>query len=169
MKAYEVQECMRTGYERKFLITLTNCEELMDDLELSLNKKLINFSERAGMAILQTLRDRYAIALEREADGTLTITPNNGKPTPDFSRGWNVWHLASEKNNTLGHPAPFPLTLAKDHILSWSNPGDLVLDPFAGSGTTLLAAKQLNRNYVGIEKESIYKTMCDQRVSSFLG
>ena len=45
----------------------------------------------------------------------------------------------------------FPEQLAQDHILSWSNEGDTVLDPFAGSGTTLRMAKKNNRNYIGIE------------------
>lgn len=100
----------------------------------------------------------------RRADGTKKIETR--KPSAEFSRRNNYWYIAPERGE---HPAVFPLTLAKDHITTWSNPGDLVLDPFAGSGTTLLAAKQLNRNYVGIEKESIYKAMCDQRVSSWNG
>lgn len=57
-----------------------------------------------------------------------------------------------------GHPAVFPEQLARDHIISWSNPGDLVLDPFIGSGTTAKAAIELNRNYIGFE---ISKEYCD--------
>jgi len=62
----------------------------------------------------------------------------------------NVWEIANTKNDSK-HPAIFPLELAKRHIQSWSNEGDLVYDPFAGSGTTLKAAKELNRNYLGNE------------------
>ena len=61
-----------------------------------------------------------------------------------------------DPSSTSQHPAPFPLALARDHILSWTNPGDLVLDPMAGSGTTLRAAKNLERRAVGIEIHPLY-------------
>lgn len=67
------------------------------------------------------------------------------------------------ENETKGHPAPFPEGLARDHIASWSNHGDIVLDPFAGSGTTLKAAKELNRRYVGIEVNPEYVKICEER------
>lgn len=63
---------------------------------------------------------------------------------------FNVW-LIEDGSRQGDHPAPFPQALASDHIQSWSNPGDVVLDPFAGSGTTLKAAKELGRSFVGIE------------------
>jgi DNA modification methylase len=55
-----------------------------------------------------------------------------------------------------GHPAVFPETLARDHILSWSNDGDTVLDPFLGSGTTGKMAAQLGRKFIGIERDETY-------------
>jgi len=54
------------------------------------------------------------------------------------------------------HPAIFPERLAADHIISWSNEGDTVLDPLMGSGTTGVACKELKRNFVGIEKVKEY-------------
>lgn len=57
------------------------------------------------------------------------------------------------------HPAMFPLQLAIDQIKSWSNENDIILDPFNGSGTSCLAAKRLNRKYIGIEKEKKYYDM----------
>jgi len=63
-----------------------------------------------------------------------------------------------------GHPAPFPLGLARDHILSWSNEGDVVLDPFAGSGTTCLAARDAGRRYVGIEINAEYVEIINRRL-----
>jgi site-specific DNA-methyltransferase (adenine-specific) len=63
------------------------------------------------------------------------------------------------------HPAPFPESLAKDHVATWSNPGDVVLDPFAGSGTTPKAAKELGRRFVGIEINPEYVELCKKRLS----
>ena len=80
----------------------------------------------------------------------------------------NVWqyqvgHFAGD--DVTEHPAPFPLALAKDHVASWSNPGDVVLDPFAGSGTTLKAAKELGRRFVGIEINPAYVDICQRRIA----
>ena len=76
-------------------------------------------------------------------------------PVPDFSPRNNIWKYTTSFNG-VKHPAPFPEKLAEDHILTWSNPGDLVLDPMAGSGTTLRAAKKTGRNYIGIEISEEY-------------
>ena len=64
------------------------------------------------------------------------------------------------------HPAPFPLQMATDHILSWSNPGDTVLDPFLGSGTTGVAAKNLNRKFIGIELDEEYYNIANERINA---
>ena len=58
----------------------------------------------------------------------------------------------------------FPDALARDHILSWSNEGDTVLDPFMGSGTTCVQAKQLNRRYIGVELDPAYYTAAKKRL-----
>lgn len=77
----------------------------------------------------------------------------------------NVWEIAVAKNKT-GHPAVFPEQLAYDHILSWSNEGDTVLDPFCGSGTSGIAAVKLNRNFIGIEKVSDYCELSKNRIQT---
>lgn len=69
----------------------------------------------------------------------------------------NVWRFAVAQNKT-SHPAVFPLELPLRHIKSWTNEGDVVLDPFVGSGTTCIAAKMLGRNYIGIDMIQEY---CD--------
>ena len=76
-------------------------------------------------------------------------------PVSDFSPRNNIWKYTTSKNAT-GHPAPFPLELAQDHIMTWTNEGAIVLDPFAGSGTVGVACQALNRNYILIEKELSY-------------
>ena len=85
-------------------------------------------------------------------------------PVPAFSPRNNIWRYYTGKNysskDTIAseHPAIFPEKLARDHILSWSNENDIVLDPMCGSGTTCKMAKQLNRRFIGIE---ISKEYCD--------
>lgn len=81
----------------------------------------------------------------------------------------NVWYYNTGSNTASNpiafkHPAIFPEGLAADHITSWTNENDLVLDPFAGSGTTLLMAKNLNRQFIGIEKEKEYYDICLERL-----
>jgi DNA modification methylase len=67
----------------------------------------------------------------------------------------NVLHLATECNNK-GHSATFPVALPTWFINVFTRPGDLVLDPFSGSGTTAIAAKKLGRQYLGIEINNEY-------------
>ena len=82
----------------------------------------------------------------------------------DYKIKCNVWEYAS--CSVKGHPAPFPEQLANDHILSWSNEGDLVLDPFMGSGTTAKMAKLNNRNYIGFEISKDYCDIANKRISN---
>lgn len=67
----------------------------------------------------------------------------------------NVWEISNVKNNSK-HPAIFPKELVKRHIETWSNENDFIYDPFAGSGTTLIVAKEMNRNYLGNEINEQY-------------
>lgn len=78
----------------------------------------------------------------------------------------NIWKIAVAKNQTdkIKHPAVFPYDIPYRHIKSWSNEGDLVLDPFAGSGTTLIAAKDLNRKFIGIEIVPEYYDLIKKKI-----
>lgn len=76
----------------------------------------------------------------------------------------NVWEFAVAQNKTL-HPAVYPLELPLRHIKSWTNEGDIVLDPFCGSGTTLLAAESLGRKWIGIEVEKEYYDLTIERLN----
>ena len=78
----------------------------------------------------------------------------------------NIWDYAiGVSGNKSGHPAVFPKQLANDHIISWSNEGDTVLDPFMGSGTTGEASLRLNRNFIGIEKVESYFNLSEERIA----
>lgn len=86
----------------------------------------------------------------------------NGDITKEFKIKSNVWFYGLGGTN-FGHPAIFPLDLAKDHVTSWSNEGDVVLDPFMGSGTVGVACQELNREFIGIEKvEKYYEIACNR-------
>jgi site-specific DNA-methyltransferase (adenine-specific) len=76
----------------------------------------------------------------------------------------NVW-CYGVGSVRLGHPAPFPEQLAEDHIKSWSQEGDLVLDPFTGSGTTAKACLLLNRKFVGYEISHEYCEIAEKRIA----
>ena len=91
------------------------------------------------------------------------------KPVKSQKIKGNIWEYVVGKNKedqeAKGHPAPFPCQLAEDHILSWTNEGDIILDPMAGSGTTLKMAKKNNRNYIGIEIAKEYIDIINKRIS----
>ena len=80
----------------------------------------------------------------------------------DYKIKCNVWEYAS--CSVKGHPAPFPEQLANDHIVSWSNDGDTVLDCFMGSGTTGKMAVLNNRNFIGIELDEGYFQIAKERI-----
>ena len=78
----------------------------------------------------------------------------------------NIWSYTN--HNKTGHPAPFPEKLAEDHIISWSNECDIILDPFMGSGTVGVACKNLNRDFIGIEKEKEYYKIATKRIKEVM-
>jgi site-specific DNA-methyltransferase (adenine-specific) len=94
--------------------------------------------------------------------------------TPEFGKRTNIWRYHSGENKGFdqlnfdpqeSHPAPFPEALARDHILSWSNPGDVVLDPMCGSGTTGKMAMLTDRRFVGIELDPGYFAIAERRIA----
>jgi len=110
---------------------------------------------------------------DRNKDGELR--PNSAfridkeRVVKDFGVRFNIWEYSmggnvSKDSFAFKHPAIFPEELARDHILSWSNEEDLVIDPFAGSGTTLKMAKQNNRKFIGFEISEDYVKICLKRL-----
>ena len=103
----------------------------------------------------------------RKADGTTVSRGTTWSSTicKDFGKRFNVWEIPSAKNNKTGHPAVFPKRLVVDHIRTWSNKDDMVLDPFLGSGTTRIAAYDECRNFIGFE---ISKEYFDKQEDRFI-
>ena len=81
------------------------------------------------------------------------------------SRRNNWWYLCPQaQDGSCWHPAVFPQRLVRDHIISWSNEGDVVLDPFMGSGTTAKVARALKRKYIGFEISQEYVDLANKRL-----
>lgn len=101
----------------------------------------------------------------RKRNGELVPNSSYGtdKVKAEYGQRFNIWRIIIGQRSN-GHPAPFPEKLAEDHILSWSNEGDTILDPMAGSGTTLKMAKKNNRNYIGIEISPEYIEIINNRL-----
>ena len=110
-------------------------------------------------------------AHRRAIDGSVE-RGNLNPPTPELGARHDIWsygvgkfHTRNDVDGTyeLEHPAMMPRKLAEDLITSWSNPGDTVLDPMAGSGTTLVAAIKTGRDGIGIERVEKYVEMMRRR------
>ena len=106
----------------------------------------------------------------RYKDGSLNKTGKT-KTIKDFGVRTNIWKIKNQKGfgqsdeEAYNHPAPMPEQLAKDHIISWSKKNDLILDPFAGSGTTLIQSHILGRDYIGFEIDKEYFKLCKKRLN----
>jgi site-specific DNA-methyltransferase (adenine-specific) len=108
--------------------------------------------------------------MERQPNGDIR------RPKREFTRNetaarlniWEVnagWGQSSKDTGVFDHPAIFPEALARDHILSWSNPGDVVLDPMMGSGTTGKMARLTGRQFIGIDISAEYVELARQRIA----
>lgn len=104
----------------------------------------------------------------RQKDGSLKNKLQTGKKIKPYGVRWNYWLIYNQKRTGIEnrHPAVFPEKLAHDHIISWSNKGDTVLDPFMGSGTTAKMAKLLRRNFIGIELDAEYFKLAERRIAA---
>jgi site-specific DNA-methyltransferase (adenine-specific) len=78
----------------------------------------------------------------------------------------SVWTMNTESARRVGHPAPFPVELPARLIELYTFAGDVVLDPFLGSGTTALAAKQALRRYVGYDTSADYVALAERRLAA---
>lgn len=120
------------------------------------------------------IKDRKNIYIgERGASGrNKNGERNTGKSCvrDEYGKRFNIWNYSiggghcTKDKIAYEHPAIFPEQLANDHIISWSNEGDIVLDPFMGSGTTGKMAVLNNRKFIGIELDNTYFTIAKERI-----
>ncbi|HLN41551.1 MAG TPA: site-specific DNA-methyltransferase [Acidimicrobiales bacterium] len=124
--------------------------------------------------VLRDLTERVVIASKGRFDRALSraVRQQRGLPSgisltkEEFIEATtDVWELPSERATRVGHPAPFPVELPLRLIELFTYEGDLVLDPFIGSGTTAAAAVRSHRHFVGYDTESEYVRIAEQRVS----
>jgi len=124
--------------------------------------------------VLRDLTERVVIASKGRFDRALSRPERQARGLPSaisltkeefIEATTDVWELPSERATRVGHPAPFPVELPLRLIELYTYEGDLVLDPFIGSGTTAAAALRSRRHYVGYDTESEYVRIAEQRVS----
>lgn len=129
----------------------------------------------AANPVLRDLTERVVVACKGRFDRALTPAQRQacGLPhestlgTDDFlSLTLDVWEIAPESARRVGHPAPFPVELPEALIRLYTYAGDLVLDPFMGSGSTLVAAARLGRRYVGYDLDPTYVELARRRVEA---
>lgn len=160
---------------------------LQDDLGLLLRGELIwqkgegatgscawGSFRRASNPVLRDLTERVIVASKGRFDRALSVRQRAaaGLPhettvtTDDFiALTLDLWSMPTESARRVGHPAPFPVELPERLIELYTFKGDLVLDPFMGSGSTLVAAARLGRRYVGYDTDEAYVDLARQRVS----
>ncbi|MCM2438350.1 site-specific DNA-methyltransferase [Agrobacterium vitis] len=132
------------------------------------NEKLLWYVKDSEKYVfnLDDIRDTNVKYPNQKKNGKLRCNPNGKNP----SDVWQIPKVTSGANRSskerTAHPAQFPLALVSRAILASSNPGDLVLDPFAGSGSTLEAAAILGRKAIGFEIDSSYVEMASNRLKS---
>lgn len=120
-------------------------------------------NKTAGSVMSGTVRNR---------DGSTKPSRAKGKVVAELGARSNVWGYSTGRGKSstdaiaFQHPAIFPEALARDHIISWSKEGDIVLDPFVGSGTTAKMSAILGRRYIGFEISSDYVEIANQRLAA---
>lgn len=126
------------------------------------------------------LRDRPNKCAGQETWGSRSLREKDGSSTrkgkyliPEKSIRFNIWLYdvgfakGAKDKIAFEHPATFPEQLAEDHVLSWSNEGDLVMDPFMGSGTTGKMALKNGRQFIGIEIAQKYYAIAEKRLEGW--
>jgi site-specific DNA-methyltransferase (adenine-specific) len=154
---------------------------LQDDLRLLLRGEVIWQKQRGASGscawgsyqspanpVLRDTTERLIIA----SKGRFDRPRRNGEPTipgDEFMEATlDVWEIPAESATRVGHPAPFPVALVERCIQLLTYDGDVVLDPFMGSGTTAVAAVNTGRRYIGYDTDPAYVARARERVASMV-
>jgi len=129
--------------------------------------------QRPSNPVLRDVTERVVIASKGRFDRALTPAQRLGKhpSTATISRDefmeatTDLWEISPESATRVGHPAPFPVELPKRLIDLYTYEGDVVLDPFMGSGTTAVASVRTGRHYVGFDTDADYVAIAKRRIS----
>jgi site-specific DNA-methyltransferase (adenine-specific) len=130
--------------------------------------------QRPGNPVLRDISERVIIASKGRFDRSITPDerklrglPYEGTMTKDefVDATVDVWDIPTESATRIGHPAPFPVELPRRLIDLYTYRGDLVLDPFMGSGTTAVAAIRTERNYLGFDTDQSYVEIAERRIA----
>lgn len=130
--------------------------------------------QRPGNPVLRDVSERIVVASKGRFDRALSPDersalelPDEGTMTMDefIDATIDVWHLPSESATRVGHPAPFPVELPRRLIELYTYRGDLVMDPFMGSGSTAIASIRTERHYVGFDTDETYVALAEQRIA----
>lgn len=147
--------------------TFNPIKELKSQKEIKkILKKQINFESKS-------FRNKDGSTVRADSDNRMLSRLKNSGCNIEKTRG-NVWvypsgYMVSSKDKVaFKHPAIFPEQLANDHIISWSNEGDIVYDPFMGSGTTAKMAILNKRNWIGSEISKEYCEIAEKRINENL-
>ncbi len=130
--------------------------------------------QRPANPVLRDLSERVVIASKGRFDRAVSQHDREGRDLPSqasmtrdefMEATTDVWEIGSESAKRVGHPAPFPVELPERLIHLYTYRGDLVLDPFMGSGTTAVAAVQAGRHFVGYDTDPEYVERAKKRVA----
>ena len=133
--------------------------------------------QRPANPVLRDLTERIVVASKGRFDRALTARERHRQRLPSDASLWrdefmeattDVWEMLPESAIRVGHPAPFPTSLPERLIHLYTYLGDLVLDPFVGSGTTAVAAVRAERHYVGYDVDATYAQRARARIEEEL-
>ncbi len=131
--------------------------------------------QRPGNPVLRDVSERIVVASKGRFDRALSPgerstagLPSEGTMSMDefIDATIDVWDIPSESATRVGHPAPFPVELPRRLIELYTYRGDLVLDPFMGSGSTALASIRTERHYVGFDTDDAYVALAERRIAA---